>query len=258
MKNNQTRKLVKRALALFLAGWIALLPSAYAAELGPDQMTELLNNPGRSDADKARDEARKPAEIIAFAGIQPGMAVVDLMAASGWYTEVLSLAVGAEGRVYAQNPAFMLEFRDGFNDKALSTRLAGDRLPNVTRIDASLADAGIEKGSVDIAFTALNFHDTYYMAGEKAAADLLAQIHAVLKPRGCLLLIDHNGSPNQDNAKLHRIPRQIVVDMAAAAGLELAADGDMLAHPEDDGTQMVFMQSIRGKTDRFVLKLCRD
>jgi len=54
---------------------------------------------------------------------------------------------------------------------------------------------------------------------------------------------------------LHRIPKGIVVDMAEAAGFDLAAEGTMLARPDDDLSQMVFRQDIRGKTDRFVLKL---
>ena len=42
-------------------------------------------------------------EILAFAGIGPGMVVADLMAGQGWYSEVLSRVVGPEGRVYLQN-----------------------------------------------------------------------------------------------------------------------------------------------------------
>ena len=220
-------------------------------------MQELLADPGRSDSDKARDAARKPAEVVAFMQIEPGMTVMDVMAAGGWYTEVLSLAVGADGTVYAQNPAFMLEFRDGFNDKALAARLADDRLANVERIDATVAASGVADGSVDVVFSALNFHDTYYMAGEDAAAALLQSIKTKLKPDGVLVLIDHNGDPELDNAKLHRIPKDIVLRMAADAGYLLEAEGDMLSHPADDGSAMIFLKDIRGKTDRFVLLLRR-
>lgn len=40
-----------------------------------------------------------------FLSITPGMSVIDVIAAGGYYTEVLSLAVGSEGHVIAQNPA---------------------------------------------------------------------------------------------------------------------------------------------------------
>jgi|TARA_B110000240_G_C13183263_1_gene318691 predicted methyltransferase len=44
-----------------------------------------------------------------FLGIGKGMTVVDVIAAGGYYTEVLSVAVGASGKVYAQNPAAVLQ-----------------------------------------------------------------------------------------------------------------------------------------------------
>ncbi len=89
----------------------------------------------RSEADRNRDAGRKPADVIRFLGIEEGMSVIDLIAASGYYTEVLSLAVGASGTVYAQNPAIVLQFRDGANDKAMTARLAEDRLATVVRLD---------------------------------------------------------------------------------------------------------------------------
>ncbi|MEN8158870.1 MAG: methyltransferase, partial [Myxococcota bacterium] len=42
----------------------------------------------RSDADRARDAGRKPGEVLAFLGIEPGMKVLDAIAAGGWYSEV--------------------------------------------------------------------------------------------------------------------------------------------------------------------------
>ena len=67
-------------------------------------------------------------------------------------------------------------------------------------------------------------------------------------------LIDHDGDPDNNNVKLHRVPKQVAVDLATDAGFIVEADSDLLAHPEDDRTQMVF-GPIRGRTDRFVLKL---
>lgn len=243
-----------RTIFLFLAIFCSL-DTVSADAWTPDALAAALDAADRPVADVSRDAARRPAEVLAFLGVEPGMTVVDLMAAGGWYTEVLSVAVGPDGKVYAQNPTWMLEGRGGANAKAIAARLEDDRLPNVVRADGPLGDAGIDPGSVDLVFTALNFHDTYYMVGADAAADQLAAIYAVLKPGGVLGLVDHNGDPKQDNAKLHRIPRQIAIDMAKEAGFTLEAEGEMLAHPEDDLTKMVFLPETRGKTDRFVLRL---
>jgi predicted methyltransferase len=183
------------------------------------------------------------------------MTVIDLIAASGYYTEVLSLAVGPSGKVYAQNNEFVLKMRDGVNDKAMAKRLADGRLPNVERLDREMSDVGLPQGSIDVAITALNFHDIYNGGGQERAAGFLTAVHNLLRSDGVLGIIDHHGDLGKDNAKLHRIEQEIVVDAAKEAGFELEAVGDMLRSEEDDHTLSVFAPEVRGKTDRFVLKL---
>lgn len=217
-------------------------------------LAERLSDPSRPAEDRARDASRKPAEVIGFLGIEPGMRVLDAIAASGWYTEVLSIAVGPEGRVVSQNPDFALEYGGGRNDKALTARLADDRLPNVTRLDKNFSELSAADGPFDAAITALNFHDVYNGRGPEAAATFLGAIHDVLKPGGVLGITDHVGVAGNDNESLHRIEKATVVDAAEAAGFELVDESDVLKNPADDHTQPVFGDSIRGKTDRFVLK----
>ena len=229
-------------------------PGNAAAGWSTDDLAAALDNPSRPAADKERDAGRRPAEVVTFIGIEPGMRVLDVMSSGGWYTEVLSVAVGADGTVYAQNDPAALARRDGANDKAITARLADDRLANVLRVDQALTELELEPGSVDAAITALNFHDTYSFAGPEAAAAFMQAIYAVLKPGGVLGMIDHAGNPDGDNVKLHRIPQQIVVDIATDVGFVLEAESDVLAHPEDERTEMVF-GPIRGNTDRFLLKL---
>ena len=119
------------------------LPSTSKPPSDVEKFRALLANPDRSAEDQARDAGRKPAEVLEFLQIGPAMTVIDLIAAGGYYTEVLSLRVGSEGRVYAQNPALVLKFRDGANDKAMTARLADDRLKNVIRWDHEFDDLGI-------------------------------------------------------------------------------------------------------------------
>ena len=227
-----------RFLVLFfsISGLLLATGSTLADGWSADELAAALDNPGRAQSDKDRDAARKPADVIAFSGIEQGMTVLDVMASAGYYTEVLSVTVGPDGTVYTQNPVRMLQSRNGATDKALSERLADERLANVVRMDGSMSEIGIEAGSLDAAFTALNFHDTYYMAGVDVAVAWIQQIHAKLKPNGILILIDHAGDPNQDNAKLHRMPKQIAIDLATEAGFVVEADSDVLSHPEDDKT----------------------
>lgn len=229
---------------------LAATASQAAAELAP-----ALAADGRAAEDRARDAGRRPAEVIAFLGIGPGMRVIDLIAAGGYYTEVLSLAVGSEGRVYAQNPEYVLKLRDGGNDMVLTARLADGRLPNVVRIDRPVAETGIEPGSLDAAFTALNFHDIYNGRGAEAAAAFLADVKKLLKPGGVLGVIDHAGNAGNDNAALHRIEESRVVAAVEAAGFEIEARSELLRNADDDRSRSVFDPEIRGQTDRFLLRL---
>src|SRR5277367_3283826 len=108
-------------LAILLAGAItAAAPlstrtwaqgsSATPAEQGPVADAQIppyilaaVNSPDRPAADKALDAGRKPAQILTFFGVKPGMRVADISAMGGWTTELLSLVVGPNGKVYSQN-----------------------------------------------------------------------------------------------------------------------------------------------------------
>ncbi len=220
----------------------------------PD-LVAVLSSGDRSDADMARDEARKPAEVLVFAGVEPGMTVLDVMAAGGWYSEVIATAVGPEGTVYAENPSWLIDGMGGRVVQALEKRLADNRLPNVIRADEGLDKGTIEAGSVDIALSALNMHDTYDQFGRNAALEQMTRIYTTLKPGGVFILIDHSGKAGLNNKQLHRIEQHIIEGIAKDAGFILEAEGQMLRHPEDDLTKMVFAKGLRGYTDRFVLKL---
>jgi predicted methyltransferase len=208
----------------------------------------------RSEEDTARDAGRKPAEVLGFLGVESGMDVVDLMAAGGWYSEVLSIAVGEEGSVAAQNPPFILGFRDGAYGIALDERI-GDRLTNVTRVDSTWTELGASGAQYDVAMSALNLHDAYYLQSPEAAAEMMASVYTVLKPGGVFGVIDHVGNADGDNGSLHRIDKALAVELATAAGFTVDGESDMLGNSEDDHTQGVFSEGIRGKTDRFLLKL---
>lgn len=236
---------------LFGVAALALFSLTASADLA-----EQLAASGRSDQDKARDEARRPAEVLAFLGIGPGVTVMDLLASGGWYTEVLSVAVGPEGTVYAQNPPMLLGFNDGAYDKAITARLADDRLPNVIRLDREEGNTGLEPGSLDAALTALNLHDRHNFGSGEDVAVLLAAVKDLLKPGGVLGVIDHYGDADKDNTQLHRLNVDTALPIIEAAGFVIESS-DLLRNPDDDHSIMVFDPAIRGKTDRLLYKLIK-
>ena len=214
-----------------------------------------LASDSRPQADRDRDADRKPAELMQFLGVKPGMNVLDVIAGGGYMTEVLSVAVGPNGKVYSQNPPVIYTLMNGAYVKQVDARHAGGRLPNVVRVDADLpASAAVPPGSVDVAITALNFHDVYNRDPALATA-FMKGVNMMLKPGGVFGVIDHVGVEGADNVQLHRVPKQKAIDAAKAAGFTVEAESDLLAHPADDHTKGVFDAGVRGKTDQFVLKL---
>jgi predicted methyltransferase len=232
-------------------------PAAAPMAAAPVNLRPLLASTSRSAEDRARDAGRRPAEVIEFLGIKSGMRVLDVIAAGGWYTEVLSLAVGPDGHVVAQNPPVILEMREGANEKALSARLAGNRLPNVSRMNSGFEDIATIAGTFDAAITALNFHDIYNGRGPEAALATMQAIYTALKPGGIFAIIDHVGVAGADNAALHRIEKSLAIESAKSAGFVVEGDANILANAADDHTQGVFAEGIRGKTDRFLLKFVK-
>ncbi|MBC7983250.1 MAG: methyltransferase, partial [Candidatus Obscuribacterales bacterium] len=160
------------------------------------------------------------------------------------------------GKVYIQNPPRVLQMRGGAAEKALVTRLAGNRLPNAVRADGDLPVASIPDNSADFAITAMNLHDVYNLPnGATIAQGLLKNVYSMLKPGGVFGVMDHAGVAAGDNTNLHRMQKQQAIDVAKAAGFVVDAESNLLANASDDHTKMVFDPTLRGKTDQFVLRL---
>jgi predicted methyltransferase len=248
--NHEDSPVNRRSLPLLALTLVAML--AHVAHAQDEQVTRMraaLAAPERSAENKARDAARKPIETVQFLGIKTGDTVVDMIATGGWFTEVLSAAVGRRGKVYMQNPAFLVQK----NEDALIKRLG-----NVEPVHASLAQAGVV-GKADAVVTALNLHDVYngyadQPGGEPAAVAFLQSMYGALKPGGVLAVIDHVGIEGQDNATLHRMLPQQARDAITKAGFILEAESTVLANPADDHTKGVIDPSLGRHTDQFLFR----
>ncbi|MEO9968979.1 MAG: methyltransferase domain-containing protein [Hyphomonadaceae bacterium] len=225
----------------------------------PIDYAALLTHPERPLDDFKDDTARRPDEILAFAGLEHGMTVVEIEAGAGYYTELLSYGVGPEGNVFMQNP---LAF-DGFFGDAIAERLADDRLANVQAVRTNFDVLTVADNSADIVTWFLGPHELWFRpdgAPEEAFGNpqkAFAEIARVMKPEGVFVAIDHvapAGSPVESGSETHRIDPAIITQFAEAAGLTLADSTDILANPDDDGTLSVFDPSLRRKTNRVVLK----
>jgi predicted methyltransferase len=208
-------------------------------------LERAMANPDRPAADKERDASRQAPAVLDFMGLEAGMTVLDVNASTGWYTEVLSYAVGSGGKVYMQN-------RPGGNSAEAAAAKAA-RLPNVEQVGA-ISD--IAANSVDFAITGLNLHD-FHNNDPRVAQGLLGQVMTVLKSGGILGVTDHEGNPGADNAALHRIAFDEAVKALLQAGFVLVGASDILDNAADDHTLGPFDPSLGRNTDRIALKLLK-
>jgi len=225
---------------------IALLCSS-ANSQNTSALQQAMTNSSRPAQDKARDPIRKAPEILQFMGVKVGDTVLDVIAMGGWYTEVLSYAVGENGKVYMQNNPIPLTQRSA---DERNERLS--RLSNVEDWIGAITD--IPPNSIDFTMTALNFHDVYNRSADDADI-MLKDILGALKPGGILAVLDHEGNEGADNPTLHRVAFEDAVKAALNAGFVLVGTSDLLENPDDDHTLGPFDPSLERRTDRLVLKL---
>jgi predicted methyltransferase len=218
--------------------------------------------PGRLAEDREQDAQRKPAETLAFFGVRPGMAVLDLYSGAGYFTELLAAVVGPSGRVVAHNNTPYLEGTGA----QWAERLADpQRLANVERLTAENNELELAPNQFDFVLMSAVYHDVYFVNEARGwtAIDgpkLLAELFAAMKPGATVGLIDHAappGAPSETGGTLHRIDPAVVKRDFAAAGFVLEAESNLLRNPADDFTKGVFDPAIRGRTDRFMLKFRR-
>jgi len=196
---------------------------------------------------------RLTTRVMEFFGIEQGMAVLEVLASGGYYTEVLSHRVGDTGKVYAQNNKFILEVLNGRFAKEFDARTANNRLNNVIHYKNELNKIGLKK-QIDVVTIVLNYHDFYSNIPKEERINILKGLKATLKPGGVLGLIDMESGSGVHNKDLHRIHHQNVRDEFKEAGFVLDAEADFLRNANDDYSKMVFEPSVRGKTDRFVFR----
>lgn len=225
----------------------------------PPAIRAVVDAPDRSEDDKKLDAGRRPAEMLAFFGIAPGMKVAELGAGGGYTAELLARAVGPTGAVYGQNSKWILE---RFAEKPWSERLKKPIMKNVVRVDREF-DAPLppEAKNLDAVFVVLFYHDTVWLGTDRPAMN--RAIFDALKPGGVYAVIDHSGRPGTGSTEtktLHRIEEKVVREEVEKAGFRFAGEGGFLRNPSDtrdwnDAPNAAADR--RGTSDRFVMKFVK-
>jgi predicted methyltransferase len=237
-------------VGLAIAGTVALAQSPV-----PPAIAAAVTDSGRPDADKARDAARKPAEIVAFAGVRPGDKVAEFLPGGGYYTRILAKAVGPDGHVYVLVPAGFAQRPGGLD--ALNALAA--QYGNVTVVATDLTNFTLPE-PVDLAWTTENYHDMHNGPAPSFAGVNEATFRA-LKPGGIYFVEDHSAAPGTGitaTSTLHRIEPAAVIEEVTAAGFTLDAQSDLLANPDDPKTAGVRDPSIQGETEKFAMRFRKN
>lgn len=124
-----------------------------------------------------RDEQERPRLAVRLLHLKPGTAVADIGAGSGYYTELLSHAVGPSGRVFA------VDIQAGMI-RLIEERMRRQKLANVTPVLGLDADPKLPNGSIDLALLV----DVYHEFSDPRA--MLRRIRSALRPDGRLVLLE--------------------------------------------------------------------
>lgn len=215
----------------FLIGVVCMLAVAAPAQAIAPDFIEKLAADSRPEADKVRDSARRPYQVMMALGVQQGMTAIDVGAGGGWYTRVLSAAVGSDGTVIAQG-----------------VRQGGEALMELGNVELAAAMSDIDASSADVAVTALNIH---HLTDERAG-DYFQGIYRVLKPGGTAAIIDHVGVAGTDYAGLHRMLPADARRWIEDAGFEIVEESDILRTAADDHTLNIRDPILGRNVDRFL------
>jgi predicted methyltransferase len=239
--------------AIFLIGCLGWS----AAGAGTLTVGEAIKDPRRPAEQRQLDALRKPAELIAFAGVRSGNRVGDFMPGNAYFTRIFSDIVGPGGHVYAFVPTEQLQNCDP-SETVGSLAMAQDpSYTNVTVIRSSLDRFSLPE-KLDVLWTAQNYHDLHdAFLGPPDIPALNRAFFEALKPGGVFLVIDHvaqSGSGIRDTNTLHRIDSERMRQEIEAAGFVLEETSSVLNNPVDDHTKAVFDPEIRGRTDQVVMR----
>jgi predicted methyltransferase len=210
----------------------------------------LIAATDRTDADRNTDKRRKPAQILAFTGIRPGMRVLDLAAGGGYSTELVARAVAPGGTVYGQNSKEL-------GEKALAAfgqRMSRAAMKNVVPVIRNFEDPiPPEARDLDVVTFFFEYHEMPNLKVDRLRMN--RRVFEALKPGGYYIVADHSaraGDGETVGRTFHRIEESVVRRDLEQAGFRLVEEGNFLRNPEDRRDVTVFKSPV--PVDEFFLK----
>ena len=154
------------------------------------------------------------------------MHVLDVATGAGYTSQLLALAVGPSGKLWAQTPK---------RGQALNDRLAAHGQENFVVAQRPFEDpVPPDAVPLDLVTLVLNYHDISYLPVDRDVMN--RKIFAALKPGGHYVIVDHSALPGTGisaGKTLHRIDEEFLIEEVKRAGFVLEAEGDFMRNPAD-------------------------
>jgi predicted methyltransferase len=198
----------------------------------------VLAAPHRSANNRARDGFRNPGPTLAFFGLKPSLAVVELSPGGAWYSEILAPYLRSSGRLYLAHfaadsaNANMRRARSNFAERMSKAPDLYDKAVLATLPDATGAP-DVPAGSVDLVLTFRNVHN---WVSDGTLDDKLRGCFVMLKPGGVLGVVDHRAKPGTDIEAMKKsgyVTEAFMEERARAVGFVRAAKSETNANAKD-------------------------
>ena len=253
------------------------LAAAIVAPAAATTFAVILKGEQRSEANRARDQYRHPAETLEFFGLKPAMTVVEVSPGAGWYTEILAPYLRDAGKLYVAGADASTGDNAAKSVARFKARLdkfpaAFDKVVVTPSSDKSF-DRIAPAGSADMVVTFRNVHN-WYIGGYAPLA--FAGFAKALKKGGTLGIEEHRlpeSMPDAMQKSSGYMKQSTVVKLAQDAGFKLVAESKINANPKDthdypngvwtlpptytDGDKDRAKYAAIGESDRMTLKFVK-
>jgi predicted methyltransferase len=231
---------------------LALVPYAVVADHHGKQagaaavdpvLAEVVAGDWRGDDAKARDKYRHPVESLAFWGLKPGMAILEIQpGGASWWTEILAPYAKRTGGSFSATGADLAN--PNLSDGAKKARASfeerygakPDVYGKVNVVNWGAVSRTLPAESYDFILTARSIHG--WMQDKPGTVEAtFGEFYKALKPGGVLAVEQHRANPlpagaAEDPASGY-VSEAYVIGVAEKAGFKLAGKSEINANAKD-------------------------
>lgn len=209
----------------------------------------------RPEEDKARDNERKPVEVLSFFRLEQDMRVIEILPFGGWFTKIIGPVVRDQGMLYTVQPEL------GDYSDALNPVLELPGMDKVVKLDwngrpSAGGNPFVGSGTwdvepVDLVVTFRNYHNFDYddrMTINKSAFD-------ALKSGGLYGIVDHTRRHMEPDSRENgrRMDPVLVIKEVQETGFVFVDYSDVKRSPADELLYEVGNPEVTGRSDRFTM-----